>query len=333
MSDELYQELTARISMTGSDRIPKLWKMLCDEDEARLLLATPATAEGLAEQLKMPRKKVEKMIGGLFSKGVLFESIKNDVVTYRMTRNFVQFHDATILWPGAQKIFLDLWQDYMDTEYPKLTGMLEEAGFPAFMRVIPVNQGVEGKSQVLPYEHVAKMIEEAKTIAVTKCTCRLTAHKCDHPLEVCMQFNRGAEYAIKRGTGRKVSKEEARKILDECEAAGLVHLSDNKAGIGHVICNCCGCCCQVMVPILKSGHRSLLSPSRYRVFMNEVECNLCGNCVERCHVGAFTLTGEGGSRKLVFEEGKCIGCGVCLVECATGAIYLKDVRPAEFIPA
>ena len=51
-----------------------------------------------------------------------------------------------------------------------------------------------------------------KTLAVTKCTCRLTAHKCDRPLEACLQVNRAAQYSIDRGTGREVSKEEALKI-------------------------------------------------------------------------------------------------------------------------
>jgi ferredoxin len=220
-----------------------------------------------------------------------------------MPRHFLQFHDATILWKGAPPGFLELWQEYMDVEYPSLTKMLYEAAFPAFMRVIPVNASVEGKSQVLPYESVAKMIADAKAIAVT------------------------------RGTGRKISREEAMKIIDECEKAGLVHMGENKAGLGTVICNCCDCCCEMLVPVIKSGHKSLLSPSRYRAVVDMKACNLCGVCADRCKFEAFVLSGQDKDQKLEFREEHCVGCGLCMVECAPVAITLTEIRPPEFIPA
>ncbi len=37
---------------------------------------------------------------------------------------------------------------------------------------------------------------KAKDLAVTKCTCRLVAHKCDRPLEVCLQVDNAASYAV-----------------------------------------------------------------------------------------------------------------------------------------
>jgi len=58
---------------------------------------------------------------------------------------------------------------------------------------------VQADTQVLPYEDVHTIIEKAKTLAVTKCTCRLTAHKCDRPLEACLQVNKAAAYSIDRG--------------------------------------------------------------------------------------------------------------------------------------
>jgi ferredoxin len=333
MGDELYSELAARINMTDSKRIPLLWKMICNDTEAKLVLETPGTAEQLSEKMSMPVSKLRAMLEVLFQKGVIFETIKNDVVTYRMPRHFLQFHDATILWKGAPPGFLELWQEYMDVEYPSLTKMLYEAAFPAFMRVIPVNASVEGKSQVLPYESVAKMIADAKAIAVTPCTCRKTAKRCNHPLEACLQLNRGAEYSIKRGTGRKISREEAMKIIDECEKAGLVHMGENKAGLGTVICNCCDCCCEMLVPVIKSGHKSLLSPSRYRAVVDMKACNLCGVCADRCKFEAFVLSGQDKDQKLEFREEHCVGCGLCMVECAPVAITLTEIRPPEFIPA
>ena len=50
--------------------------------------------------------------------------------------------------------------------------------------------------------------------------------------------DRAADYSIERGTGRKLTNEEAVRILEMCEEQGLVHVAENKQGVGHVICNC-----------------------------------------------------------------------------------------------
>jgi len=57
--------------------------------------------------------------------------------------------------------------------------------------------------------------------------------KCDKPIDVCLQINKGAQYALKRGTGRRIDAEEAKTILRRAEAAGLVHLTENKAVSGR----------------------------------------------------------------------------------------------------
>jgi hypothetical protein len=53
MGDELYSELAARINMTDSKRIPLLWKMICNDTEAKLVLETPGTAEQLSSSRRV----------------------------------------------------------------------------------------------------------------------------------------------------------------------------------------------------------------------------------------------------------------------------------------
>lgn len=56
-------------------------------------------------------------------------------------------------------------------------------------------------------------------------------------------MNKGAAYAIKRGTGRPIELKEAKAILLKAEESGLIHMTGNRASLGTVICNCCRCCC------------------------------------------------------------------------------------------
>lgn len=331
MAISFYDELAARINMAGSERLPRIWQMICDEEEAKLLLEMPGTASELAEKTGKSPEEVERMVSALFRKGVVFEKSKPEGTIYRMARHVLQFHDASILWPEAAPEFHDLWEEFMDTEYIDFIKMMDQAEIRPFMRVVPVNQALDPKSRVLTYEDAVQMIDGADRLAVTKCTCRLTAKKCDAPLEVCMQFNRAAEYAIKRGTGREINKEEAEQVIQECEEAGLVHLADNKAGIGLVICNCCSCCCMMIKHMAQLGISCLAAPSRYTIQVESEKCNGCGECIGRCPVQVLSMEGsKDGVVTVAFE--RCIGCGLCTVACPTDALWLKELRAPDFIP-
>ncbi|MDD5223731.1 MAG: 4Fe-4S binding protein [bacterium] len=331
MTDEnLYEDLSAKINISGSKYIPRIWRMIVNEDEARLLLAMPGTAAELAERTGREPEKVKAMVRELFHKGVVFEKGKGEETQYRPPRHPLQFHDGTILWPEAPRKFLDLWQTYMDEEYPEFIKMMDAGEIRSFMRVIPVNRGIESKSQVLPSEDALKMIDQADKLAVTKCTCRLTAHRCQKPLEACLQINRAAEYAIKRGTGRELTKDQAREIIRIAEEAGLVHMTENRGGIGQVICNCCDDCCMMLVLMKKIGAKCTATPSRYRVRIAAGDCTGCGACLERCPMEILAI--PKGKEVVESNLDKCIGCGLCTTVCSTRALVLEEIRPADFIP-
>jgi Pyruvate/2-oxoacid:ferredoxin oxidoreductase delta subunit len=245
-----------------------------------------------------------------------------------MARDFVQFHDASILWPQAPQAFLDLWQEIMEREWPEMAQKVSQLLPRPFTRVVPVGVAVPVSPQVLSQENVQEIIDKAKTLAVTKCTCRLTAHKCDRPLEVCLQVNKAAEYSLDRGTGRAVSKEEALALLKASEEAGLIHVTMNKNQVDHFLCNCCPCCCQTMPILIKEGIR-VIDPSRFQAEVNQENCTACGACLERCYFGALQVNAE--EKTYVIAE-KCLGCGLCRVVCPVEAISLKAVRPENFIP-
>ncbi len=69
---------------------------------------------------------------------------------------------------------------------------------------------------------------------------------CGHLKEdMCIQLGHAAEYYIRTGRGRKITREEAFEIIKRAEENGLMHQIPNTDGPGktHAICNCCGCSC------------------------------------------------------------------------------------------
>lgn len=332
--DAQYQELAKRIGLGDSERIPKLFKMLADEAEAELLLSLPGNAPALAEKLGRPEDKVAEMIQTLFVKGLAFPVFRTDPPIYRLCRDMIQFHDATILWPDAPRDFLDLWQEWVDVEWLELAKIIEKTTPLPFMRVIPVGMNVQADAHILAFEDVKDIIENSKNLAVTNCTCRLTAQRCDHTLEACIQVNRGADYAIARGTGRRLTKAEALDICLKSEEEGLIHSTFNQKSVDMVICNCCPCCCQMLPVLIKHG-TNLVSPSRFQADVDQDLCSGCEICLERCYFGAMEMTARDGDEdELVatVKAEKCLGCGLCQVICPEEAISLLEVRPVDHVP-
>ncbi|SCY73944.1 4Fe-4S binding protein [Desulfoluna spongiiphila] len=325
-----YRQFAANMLHPDSVYIPKILKSMIDDGQADLLVALPGTVSDLASRTQRPEREIEKDLEDMFRKGLAFKKEKpGQPVSWRAPLHIAQFHDASIVWPEATSEFLRCWESYMEKEWPALAPLL--AGFlpKPYTRVIPVEHSLEPvKARVLTSESLREIIDGAEKIAVTKCTCRLSMHKCDAPIEVCLQVGRGAEYTIERGSGHEISKREAHKIINTCAEAGLVHVTMNTSDVTHFICNCCGCCCQSFSMMISDGV-NLCDPSRYKAHVDADACTGCGTCMERCHFNAITIP-EGCAATVDLDI--CMGCGQCAVGCPEEAMSMTEVKTPDFIP-
>jgi Fe-S-cluster-containing hydrogenase component 2 len=331
MSDEdLYEKLSERILTKGSRFIPDLFRMIADEEETRIMLATPGTVEELAEKLECPVEEMQGQLDLLFHKGLLFKAKKPQGTLYRMCRDITQFHDATILWEGVTREYLDLWKRQTQEELPDYINMVSMVIPKPFTRVVPVNQPVEARSSILAYEDVEQIVRDAGRLAVANCTCRLVDGKCGKPLEVCLQLGKAADYTVDRGSGRELTVDEAMEIIRMSEEAGLIHVTMNKAYGSHIICNCCEDCCVAFgLPIPAT---IIVDPSRFLAVVDEEACSGCGDCVDRCFFEAVSLEERDREQVPAIFAEKCMGCGLCQVACPEDAITMQAVREEAFIP-
>ena len=151
----------------------------------------------------------------------------------RLVRDVVQFHDANLSssdkWIDTE--LCDMWKDFYEAEFmpltEKLSAMTADSSAKS-VRVVPAWRAIELSPDLpvdkLPLEdNLRDLVKGADVTAVVPCTCRRSLRRCDAKVEVCVLFNRGAEYAINRGAGRKVSADEAMDVFRQGEEAGLVH--------------------------------------------------------------------------------------------------------------
>jgi len=326
----IYEQLAQKLELAGrkSKIVPKILEKLLNDKEIKLLLAAspPATVEELSAKTGLDVATVESMIDPLFKKGLLFKNKKPDATRYYRVRQVLQLHDSTAVMNNPPAGMMDLWKEYTKTEWGEEIRVFQSP----VLRVIPINASVEPNSQVLAYDDVTTLVKNARNIAATKCSCRAIDGACGMPVEVCMQLDKAADYAIERGTGRKLTQKEALDMLDMCEEEGLVHIAENKQGQGHVICNCCSDCC-INWTSIRTGVGKFANPSRFVAKIDLGKCNGCEKCVDRCFFDALTMMDDGSCA--VVNEEKCMGCGVCRPVCVPEALALELIRPAEFIPA
>ena len=196
-------------------------------------------------------------------------------------------------------------------------------------RVIPIEQEIEGSTEIEPYEKVSQIIESHTRFAVAECICRkerrMVGDGCDKLLEACMSFGAAADFYIENGLGREISQKEARQILQKAEESGLIHCSSNTAGNKAFICNCCGCCCKALAHVTKYGNPQAITRSNYYATKDQETCTTCGTCVDRCQVDAIHIEND----YTVIDKDRCIGCGLCVSTCPTGSITMVHKSPQE----
>lgn len=283
-------------------------------EDPEYLILEPVVTEQMAEValcMKIRKKYTAKELAPLCGKsidetvnllwdlavaGVCFVNTINGVDTY--------WYDTWV--PGIMEMMVNNKENV--NKYPQIAEAFEAYGrvrgpkstgaFPVgvgLMRVIPIEQAIDGETRRASYEEVSKYLNENDIFTVSDCSCR-TARRvmgegCGHLAEdMCIQMGHAAEYYIRTGRGRQITREEAFEIIKRAEENGLMHQIPNLDGSGktHAICNCCGCSCLALRTASMFKNVDMVR-SNYVSKVNKEKCVACGECVVNCPVNALKL--------------------------------------------
>jgi Pyruvate/2-oxoacid:ferredoxin oxidoreductase delta subunit len=206
---------------------------------------------------------------------------------------------------------------------------LAEGRIPVSSRVIPIRESLSALQWVLPSEQVLEFLRNARSFAVTHCTCRTHYARtrgapCEHPTENCFLINDAADAQVAAGVARRLSLPEAEAVLRQANEHGLVHLTIyNPHQYVYAICSCCACCCHDLRFLSVYGRTDMVARSEYVAQTDAAACVHCGACVPRCVFGARTW--ENG--EMVYDPQICYGCGLCVSACSIEATTM--VRRAQ----
>lgn len=335
MVDEtgVYRRLAEKLNYAPSSALFQglLRQMLTPED-VRLMLALPASLEGLAEDLGQTPQTLEARLQELVTKGLVVRRRRG----YTLPQNVPHLHDGVLTSSQVDPGVCDLWRELRQAEAQTWVNWLTERETIQF-RVIPAWRALEtvAPEEVLPWEDVRGIIDRAGLICLINCPCRMAMRRCDTPVETCLQFGRSAEYLLQtRGTGREITVTEALALVAQSMERGLVHIALNIASDPPSLCSCCADCCAIIEHLSTQGAMARgLAKSRYQAVVDHELCTGCQICVERCLFDAVEMKKSPPAKRLkaAVDAEKCYGCGECVVKCDVAAIVLKAVRPPEYI--
>ena len=288
------------IKVKPTDPEYRLLEAVTSDEEAEIALhleiRKPKTTKEVAKLCGKSEAEVEKVLYKMAVDG----SIKVE------TANGVNVYCLELYVPGIMEYMVDNKENVKKypviaeafEEYTRKLGALMAGNIPigmGVMRVIPVQSAIDADTRKATYEEIEYLLNKHEIFAVTDCACResmrIIGEGCGHTVEeICLRLGSAAEYYIRTGKGREVTREEAKEICLKAEKEGLMHQIPNLSGPGNAlaICNCCGCSC--------FGLRNAnlyrnpdWSRSNYVSYVDKDKCVACGECVENCPSNALTL--------------------------------------------
>ena len=333
MASPIYQQLREQMDQysTGfpaskSGVELKILEKLFSEEDAELYLDLSMLLESPDDFAARTNRSAEEMTEKLESmakRGLLFRHVKGDNKRYSAIPYVIGFYEFQL--GRMDKELAQLFNNYM--EEAALTSMGNN--IPP-LRTIPVGKSVEVIHKVAAYEDAKAIVNGKSKIAVANCICRtqqnLIDKGCDKPMEVCLMFGSHAEYYVENEMGRYITPEEACKILDQCEEAGLVNQPANMVNPGGM-CNCCGDCCGVLRALNLLPNPGELVHNRYWAVVDPEACTGCEVCLERCQMNAIEVEDTA-----AIKAERCIGCGLCVTTCPVEAIQLEEKPEALQVP-
>jgi Pyruvate/2-oxoacid:ferredoxin oxidoreductase delta subunit len=307
----------------------EILKKLITPDEAEIasnLSPLPENADTIAQRAGMDVEQLKPVLETLARKGLIFKVYADDPL-YNLVPMLPGIYEFQV---GRLSIdMIELFEKYYAEKHGETVLSLKTP----IARVIPVKESIPAELNILTYEEVENIIDEAGSVTLTDCLCRknktMIQEGCDGPADdICIVLGAWADYYAENGLGRKVTKEEGKNALKRAEDAGLIHNALNVREGSPFICNCCGCCCALIRGITQLKIPMAVAKSNFVAHISEDDCTGCGECVEVCHIKAIEL--KDSSVACLLEE-RCIGCGVCASHCPVDTIAMQR-REKETVP-
>ncbi len=341
---DLYRRLGKKIDglttrAPWSDALYAILAELYSEEDAELVVKMPyglSRLERLERVTGIPRAKLQALLEGLCPRGLVMDVSIGGKTYYAPSPMVIGIFEFTMMRIGPDldhAKWARLFRAYMD-EGPFLAANFDAGQRVSPLRAVPHDGAVRPEEyvEVLDYEKATAIVESSKRFAMGLCSCRHERHhlhekSCETPLDNCSSFGPAADYLVRNGLAREVSRTEMLENLARSRELGLVMNADNVKRNATFMCHCCGCCCNVLRGVSRHGFPNCVVTSSFVAAHDPEKCKGCGRCSRRCPIEAIPRVADADPRfrkhgRPQVDESFCLGCGVCTVTCSSGAMKL-----------
>ena len=312
-----------------SELFAEILRILFTPEEVEVALGmgfAPRSIASIAQVAGVPEEEARTRCESMANKGIVFSREKGGEMGYALLPTIPGVFEFPFMQGGGTPMHERLgrlWQEY----HREAMGHEFAASQTPLARVIPVEETVTPDIEVMPYEQLSRMLDKVQTFALAQCACRISVGGCDKPRDMCLIFDRTAEFLADRGIAQRVTRAQAEETLRRAEEAALVHTTNNSQDRLNFVCNCCPCCCTILRGLTELHLPNAFARSRWHAQVDADLCAGCGVCEEeRCPVGAVHVT-DGVAQ---VDTARCIGCGLCATTCQAEAVSLQ--LRAEQVP-
>lgn len=327
------------IGLVDNEKLRQILAILFTEEEAYVASKFPleeATAEELSKLTGKSNDVLIPILENMADKGIIMDMPYGDTTYYLLMPGLIGFFEFTFM-KNRTDLPMDelakLMSEYLYDD-PKNGQAGEFFGSKTPLTKAMVTDDQIPVSSTITDTHTAKkIINESDFGAVTMCYCR---HKKEHegktckknmPTEnTCISIGTGARFLVRRGFARECTKEELLAIIDMADEHNLTHITDNIRYKPSFICNCCGCCCEIMHGV-QMGYYEGVGKTDFIATIDPVKCDYCGDCFTACNVKAIGLAKngvklKGKDRYSAVRDNICLGCAACITSCKNDAISM-----------
>ena len=340
-----YRDLRKNIDKTpaGMPEGPAVYeilKILFTEEEAALasrLPVVPASIDDLAVRLQENRDSLKLKLDRMADRGLVLDirNPKNKKAFYMLAPPVIGFFEFSMMRVRTdipQKELAHQYQRYTEEDSTFMKGVF--GGETVYGRTL-VNENAidpENATYILDYERATELVKKSNGGGISMCYCRHKAGHlgaaCDKSVETCISLSGSSEYLIRHNFARRASEAELLELLDKSRHAGLVQICDNVRNRPSFICNCCGCCCNMLQGINLFGIPHAVTTSNVIAHNSRTACVGCGRCARTCPVGAISLFPVPYPERKKYalaanvDESICLGCGLCAATCNKKAMRM-----------